>query len=125
MRLLLDVHLSPALARRLQQEGIDAVAVQDWLGGNYRRAPDDQLLAAAAVDERVLVTYDCQTIPPLLKQWAETGQQHGGVILVDEKTIRPNDLGGLLRALRSLVARSGEDHWRNRVVFLPAYARQA
>ena len=73
MRLLLDAHVSPAIARDLQREDVDAIAVRDWLDGEYRSAPDDQLLAAAGADGRVLVTYDCRTIPPLLKEWAETG----------------------------------------------------
>src|SRR5215208_1975690 len=98
MRLLLDAHVSPAVARDLQRASIDAVAVRDWLEGNYRSASDDQLLAAAAVDGRVLVTYDCRTMPPLLKEWAEIRQEHAGVILVDEKTVRSNDVGGLVRA---------------------------
>lgn len=120
MRLLLDYHLSPAIAQVLRRDGVDAVAVRDWLGGNYRSAPDDQLLAAAWSDERVLVTYDCRTIPPLLKEWAETGRQHAGVVLIDEKTVRPDDIGGLLRALRALIARSGGESWRDRTVFLQA-----
>ena len=120
MRLLLDAHVAASVARRLQQDGIDAVSVRDWLDGNYRSAPDDQLLAAAASHWRVLITYDCRSIPPLLKEWAETGRHHAGVVLVDEKTLRPNDIGGLLRALRALVSHSAAENWQDRVVFLRA-----
>lgn len=118
MRLLLDAHIAPVVALRLRNEGIDAVTVRDWLDGNYRTAPDEQLLSAAAADARVLVSYDCRTIPPLLKEWAETGRHHAGVVLVDEKTVRQKDVGGLLRALRRLVAQSGTENWNDRVVFL-------
>lgn len=121
MRLLLDAHISPAVARSLQHEGFDAVAVRDWLEGIHRSAPDDQLLAAAAVDDRVLVTFDRRTIPPLLKEWAETGHHHAGVILVDEKTVRPNDVGGLVRALRRLIDAAGAESWHDRVVYLRAH----
>jgi predicted nuclease of predicted toxin-antitoxin system len=120
MRLLLDVHLSPAIARRLQQDGVDVVTVRDWRQGNYRSAVDDQLLTAAAADERVLVTYDLRTIPTLLKTWAETGRQHAGVILIDDKTIRPDDIGRLIRALQALVAGNDRERWSDRVVFLQA-----
>jgi predicted nuclease of predicted toxin-antitoxin system len=120
VRLLLDAHVSPAVARQLERDGIDTVALRDWQGGNYRSAPDDQVLAAAASDERVPVTYDCQTIPPLLKEWAETGRHHAGVVLVDEKTIRPSSVGMLIRALRTLVAECGEEPWQDRVAFLRA-----
>ncbi len=118
MRLLLDAHIAPAVAGTLRSEGVDAVAVRDWLDGNYRSAPDDQLLSAAAADSRVLVTYDCRTIPVLLKEWAETGHHFTGVVLVDEKTVRQEDVGGLVRALRRLVALSTSDDWLDRVVFL-------
>lgn len=39
--------------------------------------------------------------------WAEKERSHGGVIFVDEKTISPADIGGLVRALISLVDDAG------------------
>jgi hypothetical protein len=118
MRLLLDVHVAPAIARALQQDGIDVLAVRDWQGGLYRDASDTLILTAALADGRTLVTYDCRTIPTLLKEWAETGRQHGGVVLVDERTIKQADVGGLVRALRALVALHGGEVWLDRVVYL-------
>lgn len=120
MRLLLDYHISAVIAQALRRDGVDIVVVRDWLDGSYRSASDDQLLSAAWSDECVLVTYDCRTIPPLLKEWAETGRQHAGVVLIDDKTVRPDDIGGLVRALRALIARSRGENWRDRAVFLQA-----
>lgn len=82
--------------------------------------PADGPVSLALADERTLVTYDCRTIPTLLKEFAETGQQHSGVILVDERTIRQADVGGLVRALRSLVRVHGHEPWLDRVVYLQA-----
>lgn len=48
-----------------------------------------------------------QTIPALRKRWTEEGRQHGGVIFVDEKTIPPADIGGLVRALIHLFKETG------------------
>ena len=48
-----------------------------------------------------------RTIPPLLKAWAEEGRPHGGVIFVDEKTISPADIGGLVWALARLAKEAG------------------
>ena len=59
-----------------------------------------------------------RTIPPLLKTWAEEGRTHGGVIFVDERTISPADIGGLVRALGELVKLAGSWDWMDRVVFL-------
>ena len=118
MRLLLNGHISPSIASQLQQSGIDAIALRDWQDGRYRTASDEQILTAATVDERVLVTYDLRTIPPLLKEWAEAGQQHSGVVLIDNKTLRPNVIGGLLKAIRTLVKEHGDDEWRDQVMFI-------
>ncbi len=118
MRLLLDEHLSPALARQLRQRGIDALAIWEWHDGAYRNVVDPTLLAAAYVDGRVLVTYDQRTIPPILREWAETGQVHAGVVFVDERTIRQSDMGGRLRAIVWLVMEHGQADWTNRVDYL-------
>ncbi len=47
MRLLIETHVAGALVRGLQQHGIDAVALQDWHGGAFRTATDEEILAAA------------------------------------------------------------------------------
>ncbi|MGC2271344.1 MAG: hypothetical protein WA539_05135 [Candidatus Sulfotelmatobacter sp.] len=72
----------------------------------------------AAKQRLTLVTYDRKTIPPLLKLWAEEGRSHGGVIFVDEKTISPADIGGLVRALISLAGETAEVDWTDQVYFL-------
>ena len=123
MRLLLDAHISPAVAQGLQHDGIDALSLRDWLDGRHRDASDEVILTAAVADERVLVTFDLRTIPTLLKEWAETGQQHAGVILVDERTVRQQDVGGLRRALRRLVEQESGVTWIDRVVYRQSVRR--
>src|SRR5688572_30353946 len=124
MRLLLDAHVSPAVADGLIPNGIDAIALRDWQRGNYRHAADDQSLEAAVIDERVLVTFDARTIQPLVKEWAETGRHHAGVVVVDEKTIAQHDVGGLTRALRALVHGGEAQSWQDRLVYLQARPRE-
>jgi len=68
----------------------------------------------------VLVTYDLRTIVPLLKAWGEQGVDHGGVILVDGRTLAPNDFGGLTRALGALWNAERRASWANRVIYLTA-----
>src|SRR5450830_577240 len=116
MRLLLDSHVARALAEQLRGHGIDAVALPEWKGGNYRNLDDESLLSLAYADGRVLVTFDCQTIPTLLKSIAEMGQHHAGVILVSSHTFRANDVGRLLHALLSLSERRGDADWEDAVV---------
>ena len=116
--MLLDEHLSPALVPGLVARGIDVAALREWQGGSYLEAPDDVILRAALEDGRTLVTYDQRTIPPLIKQWSEAGGNHGGIVFIDHRTLLPNDLGGLVRALTQLDEQQGPLDWTNRVVFL-------
>lgn len=118
MRLLLDAHLPVALVGQLRERGVDVEAISTWLDSSYSSASDETILTVALQHRRVLVTYDCRTIPMLLKEWAEAGQHHAGIILVDGRTIRPNDIGSLLRALCELVSQRGQDDWLDRVVYL-------
>ena len=118
MRLLVDAHLSPVLARELQARGIDALSFRDWHAGEYRTAPDELVLTIAYAEGRTLVTYDLRTMPVLLQEWAESGQRHAGVVLVDDATIQPDDIGGLIHAPSTLVVESGAASWEDRVVFL-------
>ena len=118
MRLLLDENVAATLAKRLRDRSVDAMAIPEWRNGNYRGADDEELVPAAYLDRRVLVTFDCQTIPPLLKRIAEAGEHHGGVILVSSRSFRANDIGGLLHALLSLIAKRGNEDWEDRAVFL-------
>jgi predicted nuclease of predicted toxin-antitoxin system len=118
VRFLLDEHISPAVADALSKAGVDAVALTRWQDGHYREEADDVLLAAAADEGRVLVTYDQRTIPPLLRLWAELARPHGGVVFIDHRTIAPNDIGGLVRALVELDRRLGRLDWTSRTVFL-------
>ena len=46
------------------------------------------------------------------------GAKSGGVIFVDEKTISPADIGGLVRALLELSKETGKWDWADRVYFL-------
>ena len=118
MHLLLDAHLSLSIVSRLAAEGVDVVSLQDWRGGIYRHAADELILEVAKQEARVLVTYDRRTFPPVVKRWGEGGLHHSGVVLIDDRTIRQDDIGGLIRALRALVFDEGEQEWDDRIFHL-------
>ncbi len=92
-------------------------ALVEWRGGDLIGQDDDVCLAAAS-EGLVFVTYDRRTFPILLKSWAEQGRHHAGVIFVDERTISPADIGGLIRALTELAQTSRDWNWADRVCFL-------
>jgi len=87
-------------------------------GGRFLGQDDSACLESAAEQGLTLVTYDRRAIPLLLKTWAEEGREHGGVIFIDEKMISPDDLGGQVRALSTLISATTKWNWTNRVCFL-------
>lgn len=120
VKLLLDEHISPAVADGLRRRNrlLTVVCMAAWEQGDFLGQQDAVCLQQAAVQGLTLVTYDRRTIPPLLKIWAEEGQKHGGVIFVDERTISPADTGGLVRALSELARTAARWDWSDRVCFL-------
>jgi len=92
--------------------------MNEWEQGRFMGQSDALCLQEAALQGLTLVTYDCSTIPPLLKAWAEERRSHAGVIFIDEKTIASRDIGSLVRALLEMVKETGDWDWTNRVRFL-------
>ena len=120
LKLLLDEHIFPDVANGVQRRNRSLVihSMVQWENGNFLGKEDAVCLLQAAKQRLTLVTYDRRTIPPLLKLWAEEERSHGGVTFVDEKTISPADIGGLVGALISLADEAGEIDWTNQVYFL-------
>jgi len=120
LKLLLDEHISPDMADGLRRRNRSLVIhwMAEWQGSDFLGKEDSACLLEAAKQGLTLVTYDRRTIPPLLKIWAEEGRRHGGVIFVDEKTISPANIGGLVRALIELSKETGKWDWTDRVYFL-------
>ncbi|MGB8596918.1 MAG: DUF5615 family PIN-like protein, partial [Candidatus Sulfotelmatobacter sp.] len=120
LKLLLDEHISPDVANALRRRhrAMEVRSMVEWENGHFLGQEDSACLRAAAAQGLTLVTYDRRTIPPLLKTWAEEERTHGGVIFVDEKTISPADIGGLVWALTRLARETGNWDWTNRIYFL-------
>jgi hypothetical protein len=120
LRLLLDEHISPNVAAGLRRRnpGLVIRHMVEWEGGNFLGQEDSMCLEEASVQGLTLVTYDRRTIPLLLKRWAEEAHSHAGVIFVDEKTISPADIGGLVKALGVLAKEARTWDWTDRIVFL-------
>jgi hypothetical protein len=120
LKLLLDEHISPDVANGLRRRNraIEIRYMVEWEDGYFLGQEDSAYLREAATQGLTLVTYDRRTIPPLLKTWAEEERTHGGVVFVDEKTISPADIGGLVWALTRLARETGNWDWTNRIYFL-------
>ena len=120
LQLLLDEHISPDVAKGLRRRdrALTVYAMTEWQDGNFLGRDDGACLTEAAARKLTLVTYDRRTILPLLKTWAEAGRRHAGVIFVDDKTIAPSDIGGLVLALTRLAKDARRWDWADRVCFL-------
>lgn len=64
----------------LRAEGHDVLALDE--DAELGALPDTDVLALAAADRRILVTFNHRHFAPLLRQWAEAGQTHHGCVLV-------------------------------------------
>ena len=120
LNLLLDEHISPAVAKQLvaRRKELCVLALARWLNGSFLSASDEEILAAAFQQHLSLVTYDLRTIPAVIKSWSEQGRLHGGVIFIDERTFTPSDIGGLVLALEQLWLSKHKLDWTDRVVWL-------
>ena len=120
LHFLTDEHISPIVASQALRKypGIRITAFHHWRSGHFLGTQDPVWIPEAVRDGLTLVTYDQKTIRPLIKDWAERSVHHLGVVFVDEKSIAPQDFGGLVAALCNLWKSERRADWKNRVVFL-------
>jgi hypothetical protein len=122
LQLLLDEQVSPVIAQQLRRKNaaIRIVSMQEWRDGSFLGAEDAAILRGAHQQQLTLVTYDVHTILPLVKELSEAGESFSGVIFIDRRTVRQDDIGGLVRALAWFWERESGFDWENRVRFLDA-----
>jgi hypothetical protein len=120
LQLLLDEHISPAVADGLRRRNrqLVIVCIAEWEAGKFLGQEDLACLTQAAAQGLTLVSYDRRTIPLLLKVWGEEQRKHGGVIFVDNETSAPSDTGGLIRSLTDLSRKTAKWDWTDGICFL-------
>jgi Domain of unknown function (DUF5615) len=102
LKLLLDEHLSPEIARLLRQRGHDAVAVSERPG--LRGRPDRVHFAALAGEQRVIVTRDLGDFRPLLADAVRRGDLTYGLVCVPRRFPGNRDgIGRIVDALDALL----------------------
>jgi Domain of unknown function (DUF5615) len=81
VRLLLDAHVSgPRVGRRLEEKGHDVRALDQEPA--LEGLDDEEVLALAYEQERILVTHNIRDFPAILREWAAAQCSHAGAILV-------------------------------------------
>lgn len=115
MRVLLDAHVSGRrIGRALRTAGHDVLALD--VDEALSRLPDGDVLALAAREDRVLVTYNVSDFARLVRAWTEARRGHAGVILVPDARAGH---GAILRRLEEMfAAHPDQGDWADRVEFL-------
>ena len=111
MRLLLDAHVSgPNVGRRLEESGHDVRALDQEPA--LEGLDDDEVLALAASEQRILITHNIADFPRILREWAAAQRDHAGVILV--YGIDHSEFALVVRGIeRWLEQRPGQADWRD------------
>jgi predicted nuclease of predicted toxin-antitoxin system len=113
-RFLLDEHVWGGLVEVGQEIGIDVLLVQTRLPIG---TDDEEVLAFAAREERILLTSNAQDFAPLVTEWFLAEREHWGVIIVPGQT----DRSLLSRALRNLVQQYTADSFKNSYRFIQEF----
>ncbi len=111
MRLLLDAHVSgPKVGRRLQAAGHDVRALDQE--PELEALADEEVLTLATAESRILVSANIHDFPGILREWAQAGRSHAGIILV--YGIAPNEFDLLVRGVEGgLRRRPGQEDWHD------------
>ena len=121
MKLLLDEHYSPEIARQLRTKGHDVAAVAgraDLVG-----LSDDELLQRMAQERRAIMTNNVKDFMPLASRVAVAADHHYGLLFTSDRSMprRSDAIGRFVDALEEfLQRRQGEDSYRNQVQWLSA-----
>jgi Domain of unknown function (DUF5615) len=119
VRLLLDEHYSPEIARQLRTRGHDVVAVAER--ADLLALGDHELLRQMVGERRAIMTNNVKDFLPLASRAALEGDDHYGLLLTSDRSMprRGDAIGKYVEALDSfLKLHKDEDGYRNQVQWL-------
>jgi len=118
VRLLLDEHYSPKIAKQLRKRGHDVVSASER--DDLRGLGDLELWNRASAERRAFVTENVADFTPLVREAAASGDSHFGVVFTSASTfprsvatvgLFVNALAALLRARLAEDALAAQVHW--------------
>jgi predicted nuclease of predicted toxin-antitoxin system len=121
VRLILDEHYSPEIARRLRAKGHDVAAVAER--ADLVGLGDEELFRRMALEERAIMTNSVKDFVPLAHRAAVEGRDHSGLLLTSDKRLprRLDVIGRTVDALDEFLSQHHDkDSCRNRVRWLGA-----
>jgi Domain of unknown function (DUF5615) len=116
VKLFLDAHISARrIATQLRERGHDVRSADEER--DLDGYSDEQLLALASADERILITFDVKDFPILARRWAEAERKHAGCAIV--VGMDHGEFGAIVRAVeRELQARPEQANWADHTLFI-------
>ena len=119
VRLLLDEHYSPRIAKQLRKRGPDVVSVSER--DDLRGLGDLELWNRASAERRAFVTENVADFMTLVRDAAAAGDSHFGVVFTSSSTFPRSGatVGLFVKALAALLrARPAEDRLAGQVHWL-------
>ena len=115
LRFLVDEDIEYALVAAVRRDpDIDIVRAQEV---GLTSTPDEILLERAAQEGRIFLTRDAESVIGFAYDRVRAGLSMPGVFIVPT----PFDVGWVAEQVSKQAYASGEDEWRDQVVFLRAY----
>lgn len=97
MKLLLDEQISGKVADRLRKQGHDVVATT--ADPALRGLSDPDLFDAAQQQKRTVVTYNRSDFEAIVRDYAASGREHNGLVIVHPGRFPSSEFTRLARAL--------------------------
>lgn len=113
-RFLLDEHVWHGLVRIALEAGTDALPVQSVLPEG---TGDEEVLAFAASQARILLTSNAEDFGPLAEKWFFDGLKHWGIVILPGQTNKSL----FARALRNIVQHHSAESFKNTYRFIQAF----
>jgi predicted nuclease of predicted toxin-antitoxin system len=102
VKLLLDENISPLVAVRLRDDGVDACGIRDR---GLLEATDPEVLERAFAEDRVLVTKNVADFEKL----ARARELHAGIVLLEAGDLRRNEQLQVVRLAIQHIEEAGAD----------------
>lgn len=85
MRLVLDQHYSPTIAKQLRNRGHDVASAEEE--PHLRGRGDREIWTHAIAQQRALLTEDVTHFEALVREWAVAGESHFGVVFTSPRSM--------------------------------------
>jgi Domain of unknown function (DUF5615) len=119
VRLMLDEHYSPEIARRLRAKDHDVAAVAER--ADLVGLSDEELFRRMTLEERAIMTNNVKDFVPLATRAAVDADDHYGLLLTSDKSV-PRRLDAIGRVVDApdefLRCHQGKESCRNQVRWL-------